>query len=127
MISFPRKQKSMTKCDIQVIHNPGTSIDERLASPGLDIATVAEVAYSDFQTMEYQNWLTKSLFHRNNTSYMIHGVPEEVLEDLVVRTLQSKARYIFVTDRSTGMYHAFSTSWKAFIAAMASVRVTGEQ
>jgi hypothetical protein len=79
------------------------------------------MAYSDFQTMEVQNWLTESLFHRNNTSYMIHGVPEEVVANLVVRTLQNKARYIFVTDRSTDMYHAFSPSWKAFVAAMASV------
>ncbi|KAF2451595.1 hypothetical protein P171DRAFT_8929 [Karstenula rhodostoma CBS 690.94] len=107
-----------------VIHNPGTSIDGRLATPGMDIATVAEVAYHDFQTMEFQNWLAESSLHRNNTSYMIHGVSEEVVEDFVVQTLRRRAKYIFVTDRKTDMYHNFGASWKAFISAMASSEAT---
>ncbi|KAF9739437.1 hypothetical protein PMIN06_001042 [Paraphaeosphaeria minitans] len=105
-----------------VIHNPGTSIDERLAIPGMDIATVAEVAYPDFQTMDFQNWLAGSTLHRDNTSYMIHGVSEENVEDFIVQVLRSKAKYIFITERSTDMYHGFGASWRPFIAAMAKNR-----
>ncbi|KAK7187561.1 hypothetical protein PSPO01_06295 [Paraphaeosphaeria sporulosa] len=107
-----------------VIHNPGTSIDERLAITGMDIATVAEVAYSDFHTRNFQNWLARSTLHRSNTSYMIHGFSEESVDDFVVHMLRGKARYIFVTERSTDMYHGFGASWKAFIAAMARNRTT---
>lgn len=88
----------------------------------MDIATVAEVAYRDFQTKDFQSWLMKTPLHRNNTSYMIHGVPEEAVEDFVVQILRDRAKYIFITDRSTDMYHGFGASWKAFIAAMAGNR-----
>lgn len=90
----------------------------------MDIATVAEVAYPDFQTNGVQSWLARSTLHRNNTSYMIHGVPEENMGDLVVQALRDKAKYIFVTDRTIDMYHGFGTSWKVFVAAMASHRGT---
>ncbi|KAF1965294.1 hypothetical protein BU23DRAFT_628662 [Bimuria novae-zelandiae CBS 107.79] len=102
-----------------VVHNPGTSVDIRFASPGLDIATVAELAYADFKTTECQEWLATSPFSRDKSCYMIYAVPEEVLEEFVARDLRNIAEYIFVTDRKTDVYNAFGASWTSFVGALA--------
>lgn len=75
--------------------------------------------YDDFQSTKHKDWLSKSPLDRNKTSYMLHGVPEETVEEFVVDILRDKAKYIFVTDRREHMYHGFGESWKAFVAAMA--------
>ena len=101
----------------KVVHNPGTAIDERLACTGLDIATVAEMAYSDFQSEQHQKWLATSSLSCEQTSYMLYAVPNEVMGDLV-RDLRGMAKYIYVTDREVDAYNGFGAGWKSFVEAM---------
>ncbi|CAI6332592.1 unnamed protein product [Periconia digitata] len=103
-----------------VIHNPGTTVQRALAEPGPDVTTSAEVAYRDFMSKEFQDWLALSPYGREQTSYMIHSIGDEDLEKVVL-SMRERARYLFVTDLKVDFYHNFSTSWDTFVAAMASV------
>lgn len=107
----------------QVIHNPGTAVQRGLAERGPDITTSAEVAYRDFLSSDFQNWLATSPYGYAKTSYMIHSVEGESIER-VVRLVQGRARYLFVTDAKVNFYHDFSSTWEQFIAAVASASET---
>lgn len=85
----------------------------------MNITTVAEMDHGKFQTTECQEWLGKSHFDRDSTSYMIYAIPEQDLEDFVTHNARHRAKYIFATDRKTDVYHDFGASWKSFVAAMA--------
>jgi hypothetical protein len=100
-----------------VIHNPGTAVDARFAEAGPDITTVAEVDYGQFQTAEYQDWLAKSPYGRDQSSYMIHGAPVDGLADFV-SALRGRARYLFVTNLSEGCYQSFGDAWEVFVEAI---------
>jgi len=103
----------------KTIHNPGTSMDQRLFVPGLDVATISEICFAEFKTQEYRDWLATSPLKREETSFMLYAVPDEEVEELI-GNLKERAGYLFVTNRKTDAYHAFGDSWKRFIAAMAA-------
>ncbi|KAF2709035.1 hypothetical protein K504DRAFT_433822 [Pleomassaria siparia CBS 279.74] len=102
-----------------VVHNPGSAVDSRLADPGPDVTTVVEESYANFQSAEHQQWLSKSPYHRAQSSYMVHSVPSPEVAQLTVG-LRARAGYLFVTDVETEYYHRFGASWDKFIAAMCS-------
>lgn len=77
------------------------------------------MSYTDFNTVEYQEWLATSPLDRENTSHMIYAVPEDRVESLVLHNLRGIAGYIFVTDRQSDVYSGFGASWKKFIEVMA--------
>jgi hypothetical protein len=104
----------------QTIHNPGTSVNKELASPGPDITVVVETSYGQFDTEEYQEWLATSPYSRSRTCYMLHSVPEEEIRDLTV-ALRDRAEYLFITSAKENFYGRFcNPSWREFVAAMAS-------
>lgn len=103
---------------VQVIQNPGTAVDARLASPGPDLTTVVEDAFGNFRRDEYQEWLSTSPYDRERSSYMVHSVPEEEIEVLVLE-LRERAAFLFVTDLKAQFYESFGPAWKKFVAAMA--------
>lgn len=103
---------------IQVIHNPGTAVDRRLADPGPDITTVVEEAYARYQTPEYQQWMSTSPYDRSRSSFMVHTVPIKQVH-LLICELRHRAGYLFVTDLTANYYQSFGTSWDIFVAAMA--------
>jgi hypothetical protein len=103
----------------QVVHNPGSAPDARLAQPGPDVTTVFEQSYANFRTAEHQQWLSTSPYDRERSSYMVHSVPEEDIETFVYE-LRGRAKHLFVTDLETDYYHSFGKSWNRFVAALVS-------
>jgi hypothetical protein len=87
------------------------------ASPGPDISVVVETSYAEFVTKEYQAWLATSPYDRLRTCYMLHSVPLEKVAD-VTRSLQKKAKYLFVTSETENFYEKFGPSWEVFVEAM---------
>ena len=101
----------------KVIHNPGTAVDPRFAKSGPEITTVAEIDYSQFHTVEYQDWLATSPYRRSQTSWMIYSAPVDKIQEFVL-VAREKAAYLFVTDLAECCYQSFSDHWEVFIAAM---------
>jgi hypothetical protein len=102
---------------VKVIHNPGTAVDPRLAKPGPDVTTIAELDYAQFQTVGYRDWLATSPYGREQTSYMIHTAPMGNIAEFVL-AMRQKAAFLFVTDLGECCYQSFGDGWKTFIAAM---------
>ncbi|KAF1846505.1 uncharacterized protein K460DRAFT_377687 [Cucurbitaria berberidis CBS 394.84] len=100
-----------------MVHNPGTAVHAQLASPGPDITVVVETSYGYYVTDEYQNWLATSPYDRSRTSYMVHSVPEEEVENVTMK-LRERAEYLFVTSACERFYEGFGPSWDRFVAAM---------
>jgi hypothetical protein len=104
----------------KMIHNPGTAVNKLLAERGPDITVVAETSYDEFVKEDYQNWLATSPYDRTQTCYMLNSVPEEKVQDLIVR-LRERAAFLFLTSVKADFYHSFDdSSWPNFVAAMAS-------
>ncbi|KAF2027694.1 hypothetical protein EK21DRAFT_102390 [Setomelanomma holmii] len=103
------------------IHNPGTAVSKQLASPGPDITVVVETSYDEFVKSDYQNWLKMSTYDRSRTCYMLYSVPQEKIQSLTAE-LSDKAKYLFLTSATTGVYESFNgPSWEPFVAAMAGL------
>ncbi|ORY16990.1 Spherulation-specific family 4 [Clohesyomyces aquaticus] len=111
------KQSEGIRGDKTVIHNPGTAVDARLAAPGPDITTVAEVAHSVFRTPEYQEWLSTSCYERSRTSYIVHGVPAVDMSDFT-HELRQRAAYLFVTSLGENYYSSFGSCWPGFVESL---------
>lgn len=56
-------------------------------------------------------------FERANCCYIIHSVPAQDVQQLVL-DLRHRAAYLFVTDLNQRMYNEFGQSWDDFIVAM---------
>ncbi|KAF2277317.1 uncharacterized protein EI97DRAFT_395958 [Westerdykella ornata] len=101
-----------------VIHNPGTSVDSRVANTGPDAIVVVEESYARFRTEEYQRWLATNPCDREKSSYILHSVPRKEIEGLVME-MKQQAKFLFVTDLTSGFYARFGESWDVFVALMA--------
>ncbi|KAH7398536.1 Spherulation-specific family 4 [Pyrenochaeta sp. MPI-SDFR-AT-0127] len=100
-----------------VIHNPGTAVSSRLASPGPDITVVVETSYQHFITQEYQDWLATSPYDRSRSCYMLHSVPNDEVKNLTASFCKA-AKYLFITSATENFYGSFGPSWEDFLAAM---------
>ncbi|KAL6710347.1 hypothetical protein ACN47E_009293 [Coniothyrium glycines] len=100
-----------------VIHNPGTAVNPRLATPGPDVTVVVETSYEHFITEEYQDWLATSPYNRSQSCYMIHSVPIVEVQAFT-KALRKQAGHLFVTSATSGFYESWSPSWEAFISGL---------
>ncbi|KAL3434400.1 Spherulation-specific family 4 [Aspergillus tetrazonus] len=93
-----------------IAHNPGTPPDVRLAQPA-EVTFVCEESYARFRSDEVQNWLASHPIDRDRAGYMISGVPVDELPQLV-RDLQTRASWLFVTDVKENFYERFGDAWR---------------
>jgi hypothetical protein len=103
--------------EAKVVHNPGTAVASKLASPGPDITVVVETSYEHFVSEEYQDWLATSPYGRSRSAYMVHSVPEEEVAGLTM-ALRERTEYLFVTSKTANFYEGFGESWEMFVRAM---------
>ena len=103
----------------QVIHNPGTVPDARLAEPGPDVTTVLEEPYKKYRSAALQERLSTLVpYDRPRCSYMVHSVPRDKVTGLVSE-LRFRGEFLFVTDQRHHFYDRFGSSWSEFVEAMA--------
>ena len=104
----------------QVVHNPGTIPELRLAASGPDVTAIFEQSYSLYRSAPVQQRLAAlSVPHytRNSSCYMVHSVPPAIQKQLV-RDLRQRAAYLFVTDRRKLFYESFGEKWDDFLDEM---------
>ncbi|KAL4874592.1 Spherulation-specific family 4 [Aspergillus karnatakaensis] len=99
-----------------VVHNPGTAPARSLAKSA-DLSFVCEEPYSRFRSEEVQRWLALHPFDRSQAGYMISGVPEDEVHELV-QELRERSAYIFVTEVEEDFYESFGASWGGFMEAL---------
>jgi hypothetical protein len=83
------------------------------------VTFVCEESYARFRSDEVQNWLASHPVDRDRAGYMISGVPVGELPQLV-RDLQTRAAWLFVTDVQENFYERFGDAWRdgAFMRAL---------
>jgi hypothetical protein len=103
----------------QIIHNPGTTIDAKLANahPGPDVTAVVEESFAQYQSTAMQERLSSLRLGRARCCYIVHTVPKDELKPLV-HQLRKRGEYVFVTDLCEHYYSQFGPNWKEFVEAM---------
>jgi hypothetical protein len=103
----------------KVIHNPGTTVDAKLANayPGPDMTAVVEESFVQYRSNLMQERLALQILDRAKCCYIVHTVPKDDLKPLV-HQLRKRGQYLFVTDLCEHYYSRFGPSWNDFIEAM---------
>ncbi|QDS78008.1 hypothetical protein FKW77_002518 [Venturia effusa] len=102
-----------------IIHNPGTTVDAKLAAadPGPDITAVVEESFEQYRSNSMQERLLLNRLDRSKCSYIVHTVPKDELKPLV-HQLRKRGEYLFVTDLCADYYSQFGPGWREFIEAI---------
>ena len=103
----------------QIIHNPGTTVDAKLANahPGPDVTAVVEERFVQYRSAAMQERLSSLRLGRARCCYIVHTVPKDEVKTLV-HELRKLGEYVFVTDLCEHYYSRFGPSWKEFVEAM---------
>jgi len=103
---------------MQIIHNPGTTIDPRLDDLSTDITVIFESSYQDYQ--ERKATLSSLPKDRLRSSYIIHSLPSKGFRDLgkFVDSISVQAGALFVTDLDERYYKSFGSNWETFVSVM---------
>jgi hypothetical protein len=108
----------------QIIHNPGTVPDSRLAAVQPDITVTFEQSYDLYQSTSTQSMLDRSIssgdYNRSSSSLIVHSVPIDQIETLTL-DLVKRAEYVFVTDLTEDYYNSFGPGWERFVEAVAGI------
>ncbi|KAF2667968.1 hypothetical protein BT63DRAFT_375237 [Microthyrium microscopicum] len=108
-----------------IIHNPGTTIDTRLAQANTDITIVFEGNYTDFLHLEPS--LAALPVDRTRNSYVIHTAPQLSVKDLAafLGKASQHASHLFATSLDgSHPYESFGPDWLDLISAHPNVQFT---
>ncbi|KAI9366961.1 hypothetical protein BJX61DRAFT_548011 [Aspergillus egyptiacus] len=99
----------------QVILNPGTIPDARLAVPNTDITVVFEQSYDHYETSQKAG-LQALDADRDATAYIFHSVPSMSSSRLArfVEAISTQAAYLYLTTRTDRYYEIFDTRLAEF-------------
>ncbi|KAK5170098.1 uncharacterized protein LTR77_004682 [Saxophila tyrrhenica] len=119
-----REVRTATGIDVPrlVMHNPGTSPDQRLTSLSKpDVTAVCEESLEKYRSYTVQQQTSLRALPRTQRCIIMHTVPQSQIPTLV-RELSREAAYLFITELGTGVYYQkWGSGWEGFVRSMAQL------